>query len=256
MLYRLRAITPTPFAAWARGLAYAALPLLVLAILLTRSGTIAAFTGLRLVLASGVLAMLAFAVVAVAAIDIWISGRSGLGSLMRASFIAALVLAYPAYLAVEAIRLPVLNDVSTDIEDAPAFSRSRAALLARGGHIPPTLEPRQRAAQARAYPALKPVMLDMEPDEAYQLVRQVVLALEWRIIEDAAPTGREGQARFDIIAESRLLRFQEDVAIRLREQGGQTRIDIRSASRIGRHDFGANAARIERLIEEITLRAE
>jgi hypothetical protein len=32
---------------------------------------------------------------------------------------------------------------------------------------------------------------------------------------------------------------------------GQTRIDIRSASRFGRHDFGGNARRIQRFAQEL-----
>jgi uncharacterized protein (DUF1499 family) len=41
--------------------------------------------------------------------------------------------------------------------------------------------------------------------------------------------------------------------IRLRPNGpGETRIDIRSRSRIGRHDLGVNAARVTRIIEEIS----
>jgi hypothetical protein len=46
--------------------------------------------------------------------------------------------------------------------------------------------------------------------------------------------------------------FREDVVIRVRAaQGGGTRIDIRSASRYGPHDIGANAARVTSLIEDI-----
>jgi uncharacterized protein (DUF1499 family) len=41
------------------------------------------------------------------------------------------------------------------------------------------------------------------------------------------------------------------VTIRLRPLAGQTRIDMRSASRVGRHDFGANARRIQRFAQEV-----
>jgi uncharacterized protein (DUF1499 family) len=71
-------------------------------------------------------------------------------------------------------------------------------------------------------------------------------------VEEAAPGGRSGQGRIEAVAETRLMRFQDDVTIRIRPSGAGTRIDIRSASRIGRHDFGANAARIRRFVTEIT----
>jgi hypothetical protein len=47
------------------------------------------------------------------------------------------------------------------------------------------------------------------------------------------------------------LGFRDDVAVRVRATQEGARIDIRSASRYGRHDLGANAARVRALIEDI-----
>jgi uncharacterized protein (DUF1499 family) len=91
----------------------------------------------------------------------------------------------------------------------------------------------------------------MEAEEAFKLTQHVVRALRWRVVEEAPPGGRSGQGRIEVIAETRLMRFQDDVTIRIRPSGAGTRIDIRSASRIGRHDFGANAAHIRRFVSEI-----
>ena len=44
---------------------------------------------------------------------------------------------------------------------------------------------------------------------------------------------------------------RDDVAIRIRPISGGARLDIRSASRYGQRDFGANAQRILGLIEDI-----
>ena len=38
--------------------------------------------------------------------------------------------------------------------------------------------------------------------------------------------------------------FRDDVVIRISPLGKGTRVDVRSASRFGTHDFGANASRI------------
>jgi len=43
--------------------------------------------------------------------------------------------------------------------------------------------------------------------------------------------------------------FVDDIAIRIRPLANQTRIDIRSVSRVGKHDFGANARRIKKFID-------
>jgi uncharacterized protein (DUF1499 family) len=51
---------------------------------------------------------------------------------------------------------------------------------------------------------------------------------------------------------SRLLRFTDDVEFELRAQSGV--IAMRSASRVGYYDFGANRSRLEKLRED--LRAE
>jgi uncharacterized protein (DUF1499 family) len=45
--------------------------------------------------------------------------------------------------------------------------------------------------------------------------------------------------------------FPADVTIRMRPLAGQTRVDVRSVSRIGRHDYGSNAQRIEKFAAEI-----
>jgi uncharacterized protein (DUF1499 family) len=45
--------------------------------------------------------------------------------------------------------------------------------------------------------------------------------------------------------------FRDDVVIRVKPIRGGSRLDIRSASRYGQHDFGVNAQRILSLIEDI-----
>ncbi|MDO8877189.1 MAG: DUF1499 domain-containing protein, partial [Pseudolabrys sp.] len=52
-------------------------------------------------------------------------------------------------------------------------------------------------------------------------------------------------------ARTLLMGFRDDVVIRITAVGSGTRIDLRSASRYGAHDFGANAARLRALLEEI-----
>ena len=49
--------------------------------------------------------------------------------------------------------------------------------------------------------------------------------------------------------------FADDITVRIKPRAQGTRIDVRSASRIGRHDFGANAARIVRFLDEVYAQA-
>ncbi len=45
--------------------------------------------------------------------------------------------------------------------------------------------------------------------------------------------------------------FRDDIVIRITPTGQGTRVDMRSASRVGTHDFGANASRVRSLLDDI-----
>lgn len=242
---------PSRFVQWAERLAYLAVPLAIIAVLVTRSGQVPPMTGVLVLAAAALIAALAVSLAIVGAVDIWRNARTGLAGLFRTLAFSALVLAFPAYMAIEAGRLPRMNDVTTDIADPPVFSRSSRALAARNGHVPPSIDPREREKQRVSYPDLRTLVLEVEADEAFRQVKEAVTTLKWRIVEEAAPGGRSGQGRIEAVAETQLMRFQDDIVIRIRPSGAGTRIDMRSASRVGKHDFGANARRIRRLTEEI-----
>lgn len=244
------------FILWAERLALVAVPLAICAILVARSGRVEPTYAVVVLVVAALLAMLALAVLGVGAIDMWRHGRIGLFRLFRTLVLALAVLAGPAWLAIEAGRLPLLNDVTTDLDDPPEFSRSSAALAARRGHVPAVRDPRERERQRPAYSDLRPMVLDMEAEPAFRLVLEAVQALRWRVIEQSAPGGRSGQGRIEAVSETFLMRFEDDITIRIRPSPAGTRVDIRSASRLGRHDFGANAKRIRRLVEEILAQRE
>ena len=90
----------------------------------------------------------------------------------------------------QALRLPAINDVTTDTENPPAFSRSRAVLEARGGHIPPDVPAEFREAQREAYARIAPLTLDLPPDEAFELVKKAAAKRGWQVIEAVRPGGR------------------------------------------------------------------
>jgi uncharacterized protein (DUF1499 family) len=55
----------------------------------------------------------------------------------------------------------------------------------------------------------------------------------------------------EALAHTPLLGFPVDVAVRLTDEGTSTYVDMRSASRYGRHDLGDNAARIAAFLGEL-----
>jgi uncharacterized protein (DUF1499 family) len=241
-------------ALWSRRLAFFATAVILTGLVLARLGLDP--TAVLAVLGSAIIiACLAILCAGAAAIAIWRTGRKGVGVLLTGAFIAALVLAYPAYLTFQAIRLPPLHDITTDVDDPPAFSMSHIALAARKGFAPPSMTPATRELQLEAYPDVQPIILDLDTADAYQTVLHTIAALHWKLVEAHPPGGRIGLGHVDAIDRGLVLGFPNDITIRIRPLAGQTRIDARSVSRIGSHDFGANAQRILAFADELKAEA-
>jgi uncharacterized protein (DUF1499 family) len=218
-----------------RRLAMFSLAVAVIGILgVARGVDLIAVLGGAIVIACGAIlsAILAFAI-------IWRSGRKGAGQALAGLVLAALLLAYPAYLAQQTMRLPRLADISTDIADPPNFSLSHKALAARGDTTPASVAIARRKAQIKAYPQIQPILLDLDAREAFDAAVKALAANDWKIVEQR-PGGRAGLGHIDAIATSFIFGFPSDITLRLRPLAGQTRIDIRSVSRFGPYDFGAN----------------
>jgi uncharacterized protein (DUF1499 family) len=231
-------------AIWAVRTVLFAIVVLVYSIVLIRGGQHGApgFAALGSALAL-ILAVLVLC--AAGSYTIWTRGLKGFGRILFAALTAAALLAPGVWLGVRYVALPKLNDISTDIDDPPSFSRSRAALAARANHVPMERERAARLPQRDAYQRIIPIISDLRPEEAYEVAARAALAQGWQIIERSAPGGRTGTARIEAVATTRLMRFKDDVTIRVRPRVDGARIDIRSASRLGAHDFGANAERIQ-----------
>ena len=60
------------------------------------------------------------------------------------------------------------------------------------------------------------------------------------------------EGRIEATATTFWFGFKDDVVIRITAEGANSQLDVRSKSRVGRSDVGANAARIRRLISVIS----
>ncbi len=249
-----RILPPEPIAVsadWSRRTATFSALLGLIAVLVGRSGVVGGLGGVAVLGAALLAAVLAIGLAVRAAVVIWQTGQRGVGRALAGCALALLVLAYPAYLAIEAAQLPAIADISTDLASPPAFSTSPAARAARSGMMHGEPASATREAQRSAYPAVQPAMLDLDANEAYDLVLKLLAARHWRVVEAVPPRGRLGTGHVDAVARSRVMGFPEDVTIRIRPQAGQTRVDMRSASRIERHDIGANAARVASFVDDL-----
>ena len=239
-------------ALWSLRIAWFALAVTLIAVLLLRfqrvdliPGAAALVAGLASALGAVLLAVIAF-------VQVWREGRRGLGSAIVGLGLASLILAWPAFLAFRAATLPAITDVTTDVEDPPAFSRSRAAYGAREGRLPSDPSPQARSQQRTAYARIASLTLDVSAEDAFELVRRAAARRGWTIIEASRPGGRSGAGRLDAVDKTLLLRLPEDITVRVRPLPDGARVDVRSASRIGYHDFGTNAARIQAFLDEVS----
>src|SRR5215831_2868023 len=76
------------------------------------------------------------------------------------------------------------------------------------------------------------------------------LAPYWVVVDSREPAGRR-DGRIEAVARSTIMGFRDDVVVRVREDPDGARIDARSSSRYGSFDFGTNAARVRRLLNDI-----
>lgn len=238
-------VTVSRAAMWSRRLALFALTLAGLAVMLARSRALDPFGALAVLGVAEAIALVALGLAALAGVAIWRLGLKGAGAAFLGFIVSAGTLAPLAYAAGLAVALPAVNDLATDLDTPPPFVSSSKAFAARGGPAPGPMSVAAIAAEKEFYPNFKPILVKTDADAAFAAALQAVKNLGWRVA-DALPPGDRGggQAEIDALDASPILHFQDEIVLRLRPLEGATIIDMRSASGLGRHDFGANAKRI------------
>jgi uncharacterized protein (DUF1499 family) len=246
-----RRITDEPtsrLAIWARRCAFFSLAATVLAILIVRSGILELVPALATFAGAQVIALIGIVLAFGAFIVIWKDGINGAGHAFGAIAIGLALIGYPAYLGSRAYNLPMINDVTTDPIDPPRFD-VLARLRPRGTVEYAGLYAAEQ--QREAYPDIEPLVVVATPLVAYEVAMAVITRRKWRVVVDRPPQAGRRDGQIEAVARTPIMGFRDDVALRVRPSGDNARIDVRSASRYGRHDFGTNAARIRSLLEDI-----
>lgn len=178
----------------------------------------------------------------------WIvATKKGLGGdkpgLLMGCLVSALVLAFMGMQFRTATTLPQIHNITTNPEDPPQFD---AVVALRGEQSNPLaydaaeLAPLQRA----AYPTLQTLELDASPSEA---LSRSQAALESMGLEIVAVDPDQGLV--EATETTFWFGFKDDVAVRVRPSASGSAVDVRSVSRVGRSDLGANAARIGKFLK-------
>jgi hypothetical protein len=192
--------------------------------------------------------------------------RRGLVWAGAALALSAVVIATLLMIRAEARSVPPIHHISTDIENPPAFSD--AAVAERGpdansldlatARLP--VDPRFGAAsgalvtdlQRATWPDIRTLEVSGAPASVFPVARAAMVAQGIEITREDADSGRiEG------VHTSFWFGFRDDVVVRLvTTPTGRTRVDVRSVSRVGLSDLGANARRVRAILADIRVALE
>ena len=242
-------------ATWARNLALFSLVAVVVSILIVRFGFLEMKPALATFFGALACAGLSILIGLAAFASIWQNGSRGMGRILLALLIDMAILAYPAYLGLQYRKLPKIHDITTDPIDPPRFE-ALARLRAGEGTNPAVYAGLYSAEQQRiAYPDIETVELEVPSQRAYEITLALVNKRKWRVVDERPPQPRR-EGRIEAISQTLIMGFREDVSIRIKADGEDSRVDIRSASRYFDSDLGSNATRVTKLIEDINTAAD
>lgn len=141
--------------------------------------------------------------------------------------------------------LPRIHDISTDTENPPPF----VAVLPLRKDAPngAAYGGKELAEQQRkAYPDVQPLVLSVPPQAGFARALDAAGSMGWTIV---AANGAEGS--IEATDTTLWFGFTDDIVIRVAPAPEGSRIDVRSVSRVGRSDFGANARRIRQYLAKL-----
>ena len=138
---------------------------------------------------------------------------------------------------------PSIHDITTDWENPPQFSAILPLRTAAKANSVAYEGAAVSDKQRKAYPDIAPLRLDLAPAGAFALALDVARQIGWTIV-----ASNEAAGRIEASERTRWFGFTDDVVVRVTADGAGSRVDLRSVSRVGRGDFGANATRVRRFL--------
>src|SRR5262249_38820876 len=248
--YRISDQPISRLALWARRIAVFALPAALLAIVIVRSGMLEIWPALMTFGGALALAVAAMVLALAAFVVIWREGIGGAGAAFPAIAIGIVLLAYPGYSANKATSRPQIADTPPDPIDPPRFE-AIARLRTRETN-PPNYAGLYAAEQQRiAYPDVEALEVSSNAQQTYDAALAIITKRHWLIVDARPPQANRRDGRIDAVAYTPVMGFRDDIVVRVRATRDGSRLDVRSASRYGRHDFGTNASRIVSLTSDI-----
>ena len=143
-----------------------------------------------------------------------------------------------------AVDVPPIHDITTDTANPPEF----VAIVPLRKNAPNGYEygateawPAEKlgATTMEAYPGLKPIESDLSVADAVDRAEATLLAMGLEVVAVDRDAGV-----VEATATTFWFGFKDDMVVRVVGDGEGSRIDLRSMSRVGQSDVGANADRI------------
>jgi uncharacterized protein (DUF1499 family) len=241
-------------ATWARRVALFFVQLLILTVLLHRFASLVTPVALNLIAVSIAGLLIAIAIAVASIVRIWFGGQIGASQAVAAIFIACVGLALPGFYLAKAALLPRLTQIETTPEESLEF---KALTAERPADANPIKEPDEAEVekQVEAYPDIGPMVIERSAPEVFSIVHEAIDRLGWTIVLNEAP-GETGVGRIEATDRTLIMGFTDDVLVQVKGDDAQATIDVRSVSRYGMTDFGANAKRIRKLFDEVNTALE
>jgi uncharacterized protein (DUF1499 family) len=241
-------------ATWARRVALFFVQLLILTVLLHRFASLVTPVALNLIAVSIAGLLIAIAIAVASIVRIWFGGQTGASQAVAAIFIACVGLALPGFYLAKAALLPRLTQIETTPEEPLEFKALTAERPADANPIKETDEAEVEK-QVEAYPDIGPMVIERSAPEVFSIVHEAIDRLGWTIVLNEAP-GETGVGRIEATDRTLIMGFTDDVLVQVKGDDAQATIDVRSVSRYGMTDFGANAKRIRKLFDEVNTALE
>ena len=143
---------------------------------------------------------------------------------------------------------PKINDISTDTSSPPLFDKLLIRQIDNNelSLCEYALSKEERIKiQNHSYPALKTLISSLDFDSALNRSAALLRHQGLEVINID-----EDKGIIEAVDTTFWFGFKDNVVVRLKSHGSGTKVDIRSASRIGLRDFGKNAERIRRFLED------
>ncbi|NRA84292.1 MAG: DUF1499 domain-containing protein [Gammaproteobacteria bacterium] len=158
--------------------------------------------------------------------------------------ICALPLGNMLYTMSQVKSLPFIHDISTDTVNPPLLLT--ASKLRKTADNSTEYDPTNAKLQQQAYSDISAVYSNLTLAQTLSLAQASMIKLGYG---DIVMNKQLGQLEFS--DQTFWFGFVDDVVIRVSREQQRVKIDIRSASRVGKSDIGKNAQRIRQIIAQL-----